>query len=104
MTHIYLIAPLIFFFACRTTHLGPATNVAYRAAFDAQRASTPEKTPTFGADDARAINATRRGDRGKAGGSTAPAPGSISLPSPSGSMGGGGAWQGAQGSMSLEAK
>jgi len=104
MTHIYLIAPLLFFVACRTSHLGPDTSAAYHAAFDAQRASAPAKTPTFGADDARAINAARRGDKGKAGSSTAPAPGSISLPSPSSGMGGAGAWQGAQGSMSLEAK
>lgn len=104
MTHLYFLAPLIFFVACRTSHLGPDTSAAYHAAFEAQRASTPTKTPTFGAEDARAINAARRGEKGKAGASTAPAPGSISLPSPSGSMGGGGAWQGAQGSMSLEAK
>lgn len=88
---------------CRTQHLGPDTNVAYREAFTAQRASDPERTPTFGVDDARATNAARRTDKGKAGGSTLPAPGSILTPmsSPATSSG---AWPGAKAPMSLEAK
>ena len=103
MTHIYFVAPLLFLIACRTAHLGPDTNEAARAAWEAQRESAPQKTPTFGAEDARAINAARRAEKGKAGASTAAAPGSISLPSGS-AIGATGAWPGAQGSMSLEAK
>lgn len=103
MTHISFVAPLLFLIACRTAHLGPDTSVAYHAAFEAQRVSDPAKKATWSSEDARAINAARRGEKGKAGASTAAAPGSISLPSPS-AAGGAGAWQGAQGSMSLEAK
>jgi len=93
---------------CRATHLGSDTNVASRAAWSAQRSSEPERTPTFGADDAKATLASRRSGKGKAGGSTAPAPGSILMPSGSsggeGDSGSTGAWQGAKGNMSLEAK
>lgn len=103
MTHVYLVAPLLFLLACSAAHLGPDTSAAYHAAFAAQRVSDPANKPTWSSEDARAINAARRGEKGKAGASTAPVPGSISLPSPS-AMGGAGAWQGAQGSISLEAK
>ena len=91
---------------CRRSHLGPDTNVAYKSAFAAQRESEPERTPAFGADDAKAAIASRRASKGKAGSSTMPAPGSILMPSLGGDAGGGGggAWQGAKGAMSLEAK
>lgn len=89
--------------ACGSAHLGPDTNTANRAAFAAQRDSDPAEKPAFGADDARATNAARRSTKGKAGGSTAPAPGSISQPN-SMSSGSSGAWQGAKGNISLEAK
>jgi hypothetical protein len=88
---------------CRTPHLGPDTNVASREAFAAQRASDPERTPTFGVDDARSTNAARRTDKGKAGGSTMPAPGSILMPVSS-STGAAGAWPGARAPISLEAR
>lgn len=90
--------------ACGSAHLGPDTNVANRAAFAAQRDSDPAVKPTFGADDARATNAARRGTSGKAGSSTAPAPGSISMPASMSSGSSSGAWQGAKGNISLEAK
>ncbi|MBA3464923.1 MAG: hypothetical protein H0T46_33625, partial [Deltaproteobacteria bacterium] len=76
--------------ACGGAHLGPDTNVANRAAFAAQRDSDPAEKPAFSADDARATNAARRSTKGKAGGSTAPAPGSISQPASNGSSSG--AW------------
>lgn len=98
---------LVFLLAggCRKAHLGPDTNVAYKNAFAAQRESEPERTPTFGADDAKAAVASRRATKGKAGGSTMPAPGSILMPSLGGdAAASGGAWQGAKGAMSLEAK
>jgi hypothetical protein len=90
--------------ACGSAHLGPDTNVAYRNAFAAQRASDPAEKPTFGVDDARATNAARRSTGGKAGTSTAPAPGSISLPTSMSSGTSSGPWQGAKGNISLEAK
>jgi hypothetical protein len=93
--------------ACRAAHLGDDTFVANRAALAAQRDSDPERTPTFGADDAKATLSARRSDKGKAGGSTMPAPGSILMPAPTAPANGdasSGAWQGAKGNMSLEAK
>lgn len=101
-----LLLMLVVTSACRASHLGPDTFVASRAAFSAQRASDPDRTPTFGADDAKAtLAAARRSDKGKAGGSTMPAPGSILMPSAgAGDSGSSGAWQGAKGNMSLEAK
>ena len=91
--------------ACGSAHLGSDTNEAYRSAFAAQRDSDPAEKPTFGADDARATNAARRSGSGKAGSSTAPAPGSISMPtSLSSGNSSGGAWEGAKGSIKLEAK
>ena len=90
--------------ACGSAHLGPDTNEAYRAAFAAQRDSDPAEKPEFGADDARATNAARRSSSGKAGASTAPAPGSISAPMSLSSGSSSGAWQGAKGNISLEAK
>jgi len=101
MIRSLLIASLLVTSACRVNHLGDEHGKASRAAWSAQRESDPENTPTFTADDAKATNATRRSDKGKAGGSTAPAPGSILMPASGGS---GGAWQGAKGNMSLEAK
>ncbi len=103
MIRTLIVSSLLFASACRINHLGPDHAVASRAAWAAQRESDPERTPQFGADDAKAANAARRSDKGKAGGSTAPAPGSILMPMPSAS-GGNGAWQGAKGNMSLEAK
>jgi hypothetical protein len=90
--------------ACGSAHLGPDTNVAHRAAFAAQRESDPADKPVFGVDDARATNAARRSASGKAGSSTAPAPGSISMPTSQSSSSSSGAWQGAKGNISLEAK
>lgn len=103
MIHVYLVAPLLFLLACRAAHLGPDTNVAYHAAFEAQRVSDPANKPTFGADDARATNAARRGDKAKAGAASGYAPASLSAPAAS-ATGGEGAWQGAQRGISLEAK
>jgi hypothetical protein len=90
--------------ACGSAHLGPDTNVANRSAFAAQRDSDPAEKPTFGADDAYATNAARRASKGKAGSSTAPAPGSISAPGSLSSGSSSGPWQGAKGNISLEAK
>jgi hypothetical protein len=109
MIRTLILTSLLFATACRINHLGADHGVASRAAWAAQRESDPERAPKFGADDAKASVAVRRSDKGKAGGSTAPAPGSILMPSPaasSGSTGGSsaGAWQGAKGGMSLEAK
>ena len=103
MIRTLLISSLLFASACRINHLGADHGKASRDAWAAQRESDPEETPTFTADDAKATTAARRSDKGKAGGSTAPAPGSILMPAPGGASGGG-AWQGAKGNMSLEAK
>lgn len=89
----------LFLVGCRKTHLGPDTGVAYRAAFSAQRDSDPERKPTFRAADAKATAAARRGDK-KPAATAATSSSTITVP-----MGdGGGAWQGAQGPISLEAK
>ena len=101
MTRI-AIALLFAVTGCRTTHLGADTGVAYRAAFDAQRRSDPERTPTFGADDAKLARARARGEGTKP--AAAPASASILMPAPTTASGNSGAWQGATGKMSLEAK
>jgi len=102
MIRSLLFASLVVVTACSQAHLGPDTNVAYREAFAAQRESEPKHSPEFGADDARATNAARRGEKPKA---AAPAPsggGSLMPIAPISTSGG--AWQGAKGNMSLEAK
>ena len=103
MIRTLIVTSLLFASACRINHLGAEHGVASRTAWAAQRESDPERKPQFGADDAKAANAARRTDKGKAGGSTEPAPGSI-LISPPTSSGTSGGWQGAKGNMSLEAK
>lgn len=99
MNKLLLISLLLV--GCRKTHLGPRTGDAYRAGFAAQRDSEPERTPAFRAADAKATMAARRGDK-KAGGSsstTSSSSSTVTVP-----MGDGGAWQGAQGPITLEAK
>lgn len=100
MMRTFLFASLALLAACRTKHLSDDTNVAYRAAFAAQRASDPERTPEFGVDDAKRTDAARRGDATK----PAAAPGAALLPVAPMSLSSGGAWPGATGSISLEAK
>lgn len=102
MMRTFMFASLTLLAACRTKHLSEDTNVAYRAAFAAQRASDPDRTPEFGVDDAARTGAVRRGEATKAG--AAAAPGAALLPDASMSMSSGGAWPGATGSISLEAK
>jgi hypothetical protein len=92
---------------CRTNHLGDDSAVAYRSAFAAQRASDPDRAPTFTAGDAKMALAKQRGDA-KDGSAVVPASASILMPAPlsSSTMSGssGGAWSGAKGNISLEAK
>ncbi|MDX2090214.1 MAG: hypothetical protein SFX73_20310 [Kofleriaceae bacterium] len=101
-----LFASVALLSACRTRHLSPDTNVASREAWAAQRQSDPEKTPTFGADDAKRTNAVRRGDP-KQGGGTTVTSGAALLPGAIMSTtngGGAGQWPGAKGNITLEAK
>ena len=87
---------------CRHPHLGPDTGVAYRVALAPQRESEPTVEPTFGADVATGTLAARKG--GKQGGSTAAAaPEALVVPMTS-STSSSGAWPGATGNISLEAK
>lgn len=95
---------------CRTAHLGPDTGRAYRAAFAAQtEAGEKSQGPTLSAADADQVLDVHahgaKGAKGAKGGATGPVGG---LPSPSlgGSSDGmsGGAWQGASGNISLDAK
>ncbi len=88
--------------ACRHQHLGPDTGVAYREALDAQRESEPSREPTFGADVAHGTMAARKGGKG-AGSSSTPAA-SEALVVPMTSTSSSGAWPGASGNISLEAK
>jgi hypothetical protein len=100
MMRTFLFASLALLAACRTKHLSDDTNVAYRAAFAAQRASDPDRTPEFGVDDAARTDAARRGETTKPGAVS----GAALLPVAPMSQSSGGAWPGATGSISLEAK
>ena len=95
--------------ACRTTHLGPDTaGHTYRAALAAQR--TGDETvepPELSATDAKQVLEVHRTGETKGSaseGSMAPMGSMTSSSSSSSSGSGGGAWQGASGNISLEAK
>jgi hypothetical protein len=94
---------------CRRAHLGDDTGRAYRDALAAQRDGAPAAAPTFDAGHARDALAARRG-KASGGGAPAAGPSTITLPMPAaggaGGAGGasGGAWPGATGNITLEAK
>ena len=101
MIRSILFASLVVVTACSQAHLGPDTNVAYREALAAQRESDPKHSPEFGADDAHTTNAARRGEKPKGAAAPTSSGGSFLQTTPITSSG---AWQGAKGNMSLEAK
>ncbi len=92
---------------CRTAHLGPDTGRAYRAAFQAQEeAGQNSQGPTLSAADADRVLEVRA--HGAKGSKPATAGGTSGLPTPSLGGGtatmGGGAWPGASGNITLDAK
>lgn len=91
---------------CGGHHLGPDTGRAYDEALAGQRASQPKDAPGLDADDARRVmHVHRNGGQGKGDGASAaptPAPISGALMSSDGALGG--AWPGADGNITLEAK
>ncbi len=99
---LFVAATILTTSACRQAQPGPDTNVANRSAFEARRDSEPERTQAFGADEALAPSSARLGNATQAvwegGGSTPDA-----VPAMDGA-GAGGAWAGAKGNISLEAK
>lgn len=106
MIRTALFATIALLAACRTKHLGPDTNTASREAWAAQRQSEPENTPAFNADDAHRTNSVRRGEQKQPGSPTVTSgaallPGAIMTTT---GGGGTGAWPGAKGNISLEAK
>ena len=98
-----LIASLLFgLVGCRKSHLGSEHARAYRNAIEAQRESEPERAPKFHAADAKATMAARRGKKDAGGGkstSTSGSTGSLTMP-----VSTDGAWPGATGPITLEAK
>ncbi len=96
-----LIASLLFGLAgCRKSHLGSEHARAYHGAFEAQRESEPERAPTFHAADAKATMAARRGKKdGGTSTTTTSSTGSLTVP-----VSTDGAWPGATGPITLEAK
>lgn len=89
--------------ACRIAHLGKDHGVAFHGAREAQRTSDPGRTPTFGADDAKGTLAARRDAGGGDDGAAAPASLVVPMPAPTSSSSSG-AWPGATGNITLEAK
>lgn len=87
---------------CRSEHLGKDTGRAYRAALEAQ-AEPKSEGPSLSADDAARVMNTHSDSKGKKSGDGAAAP-ATSAPISSGSLSSGGAWPGATGNISLEAK
>ncbi len=100
LASLALLALLVGTSACRTAHLGPDTAAATRAALAAQRASHSEAAPGFGAADAHATLAARRGAKGREASAPALSPSAM----PMSGAGGGGDWQGSKAPISLEAK
>jgi len=97
---LFVAATLLSTSACRDGLPGPETNVASRSAFAAQRDRARARTPSFDADRALAPSWARRGTANQAAGE----PGG-STPAATPTMeGAGGAWAGAKGTISLEAK
>ena len=85
---------------CRHKHLGPDVGVAYREAFATQEQSEPTQEPTFGADVAHGTVGARKGGKPAGSGATE----AIVVPMSSTSTSSSGAWPGAGGNISLEAK
>jgi hypothetical protein len=87
---------------CRHKHLGPDVGVAYREAFATQEQSEPTQEPTFGADVAHGTLGARKG--GKAAGASSGSSEAIVVPMSTTTTSSSGAWPGASGNISLEAK
>lgn len=98
----YTLIAALLLIGCRKHHLGDDTGRAYREGFAAQRESDPEVKPEFHGSDAKQTMAARRGDK-KPGGGTTTTTGSGTLTVPV-STGNAGAWPGAAGPITLEAK
>jgi hypothetical protein len=96
---VAVVALLLSLAACRKQHLGADHGVAYKQAFASQVTSDPERKPTYGAADAATTVGARRG--AKPVGAAAVTPMSATMPAPTMSTG---AWPGAQGNITLEAK
>jgi hypothetical protein len=88
---------------CRHKHLGPDVGVAYREAFATQEESEPTAEPTFGADVAHGTLGARKGAKA-AGASSSGSSEAIVVPMSTTSTSSSGAWPGASGNISLEAK
>lgn len=88
---------------CRSEHLGKDTGRAYRAALEAQ-AEPKSEGPSLSADDAARVMNTHSDSKGKKSGDGAAPTATPTAPISSGSLSSGGAWPGATGNISLEAK
>lgn len=86
---------------CRSEHLGKDTGRAYRQAFE-QQAEPKGEGPALSADDATRVMHTHSEGKGKKSSDGASAP-AAAAPMSSGSLSSG-AWPGATGNISLEAK
>ena len=92
---------------CRTQHLGDDTGQAYDRAFAVQAKAGGEDTAGIDADDARQVMTVHRHGPQKADGAATTATGVAPVSgntSGSGNIDMGGAWPGAEGNITLEAK